>query len=986
MKKKLISVLAAAGMCISAFTAAFPVDFNEITAYAAADYPVQEFRLGMADTDNNVASSGAALVPSETKGTNNEKWSLNYISSGVYEIVNSDTGKILTANGSSVSLADDKDGASQRWKIEGVQKDYDGYYLYYKITSNADTSKALTYTEGAGFGLSSYSGGDYQKYKLNLDGLEGFAANCKTSSGEKAGTIGGLLGEVVYVSTADELEKQLNTVGAQTIVITADIDMQKKGNTRIRDNKTIVGSYSKHTVYDSQFRTNDAYGAENDSPSDNIVFRNLDMEAKNVPNRILINIWSSRQIWIDHINFNSQLSYDRTGNGQDEVGKFIWINTPYESYRDAKDRLRSPDYVTISYCKLTHRYWTVAYGTQNDEITRDRTTLLYNWWNEDVRRCPQLGNGSAHVYNNYYSAYGSNNGSATTGIIGGDGSEMLSQNNRFQGYTAAQALTMGGDANKNPARDDNSYLATETNGTPSAINFQSKNTSKWYPEKSNYGYELLDAYNTKGTDTKDFCTKYAGCFSSKSGIKYITDADFAGWISKKYSSPFLRHVDLGTAVVAAFDNGSAYRIKNVNSGLYMQVEGAKAENGTNVQQWGTADGVTHDIWKVLDAGDGYCYLVSAVGDAGTYVLDVAGRKTANGTNVDIYTFNGGDNQQFMLTKNADGSYKIRTKISGGKSAVEIANAGTGSGDNVQQWEINGANCQDWILEPVANPGSKMDTKVVYEFQNVNSGMVMDIEAGNMAENTNVQQWTTGHFKSQQWTLQEFSGGGNYYYIRSYSDPSYVLKAESGANGGNIDIVPYSTKDSMMLFKFSKNPDGTYYIYTRASKDACLVEIASASTASGANVAQWSPTNNDCQKWSAETFTTTVTTTTTTTVTTTTATEATTTTAAADTTTAAAEETTVTVSVSTEAVTTTETIETTTVSDETQQRLAGDANNDGKVSISDAIAILQYLANSEKYPLNGICKINADVDGEEGVTGKDAAIIQAYDAGVITVLS
>ena len=29
---------------------------------------------------------------------------------------------------------------------------------------------------------------------------------------------------------------------------------------------------------------------------------------------------------------------------------------------------------------------------------------------------------------------------------------------------------------------------------------------------------------------------------------------------------------------------------------------------------------------------------------------------------------------------------------------------------------------------------------------------------------------------------------------------------------------------------------------------------------------------------------------------------------------------------------------------------GDANEDGKVSISDAVAILQYLANAEKYPL------------------------------------
>ena len=44
--------------------------------------------------------------------------------------------------------------------------------------------------------------------------------------------------------------------------------------------------------------------------------------------------------------------------------------------------------MTISNCKLTNRYWTVAYGTQNTEITKDRITLLFNWWNQNVRRCP----------------------------------------------------------------------------------------------------------------------------------------------------------------------------------------------------------------------------------------------------------------------------------------------------------------------------------------------------------------------------------------------------------------------------------------------------------------------------------------------------------------------------------------------------------------------------------------------------------------------
>ena len=692
-KKRLLSAVTAAGICLTALTSVLPAQ----TALAAVSYPVQEFRLGMADTDNNVTADGVSLAPAKMQGTAAEKWSVNYVSEGVFEIVSSASGQILTANGTGVSLAKDADGANQRWKIESVQKDFDGYALYYKITSNADSSKALTYTDGSGFSLKAYSGETYQKYKLNLDGLEGFAANCMTAAGEKAGTIGGLLGETVFVSTDTDLIKALDSAEPKTVVVTADIDMQKHSHTRLRDNKTLVGCYGSHTLYDPYFRTNNEYG--NDEPSDNIIIRNLKMVAKNCPNRILVNVWSSRQIWIDHIYFESQLSYDRTGNGQDEVGKFIWINTPYESYMDAKDRLRSPDYVTISYCHLKNRYWTVAYGTQNDEITRDRTTLLYNWWDQNVRRCPQLGNGSAHVYNNYYSAYGKgSNGSATTGIIGGDGSEMLSQNNMFNGYTAGQALTMGGDANKNPARDDNSYISEALNGTPSKINFQSKNTSKWYPEKTNYGYTLLDAYNTKNTDTKAFCTKYAGDQTSAANMKYITDSDFAGW-GTVYTSPFLKSVELKTKAGAVFDTAVNYTIKNVGSGLYLMPAETPA-SGVNVQQ-GTSANRDDFTWTLSDAGDGYYYI--AVTSAPTLVIDLPYGSADNGTSIGLWGNDESDARKFKFLDNGDGSCTIVTKCSADASAFGVISDSTEAGADVIQWACNGQDSQKWIVSPRPTP-------------------------------------------------------------------------------------------------------------------------------------------------------------------------------------------------------------------------------------------------------------------------------------------
>ena len=683
-------------------------------------YPLQYFRLAIGDTDNNITASGTSLVPSHQTGKTNEKWYVNYIKTNVFQIINVSNNQLITASENNVSLANNSNSDSQNWKIEGVDKDYDGYYLYYKITNNADSSKSLTYTANQGFSLTKYSGINYQKFKLNLDGLEGFAANCKTASGEKAGTIGGLLGPVVFVNTKDELIKELDSVGPQTIVLNANIDMKYEKNTRIRDYKTIVGSFKYHTIFDSRFRTNDTLGK--DDPSDNIILRNLDFEAREDGDRILLSFWSSRQIWIDHINFNSTIAYDRKGNGQDGVGKFIWINTPYQDRPDSKDLNRSPDYITVSYCKFTNKYWCFAYGTQNTEITRDRTTLLYNWWHQNVRRCPQLGNGICHVYNNYYQAYGEkDNGGATSGIIGGDGSEMLSQNNMFNGYNKGQALMMGGDTT-NPARDDNSYISTSLNGTPSKINFSAKKNSTWNPNKSNYGYSLLDGYNTDNTDTKAFCMKYVGCFNSQADIKYITDEEFSKWIKTSYASPFLKKIDFSdssSSSSATFKNGSLFKIKNVNSGLYMQVIGGKAENGTKIQQWGTMDGTVHDIWKTIDAGEGYYYLYSGVSDGNTYVLDVTGKSKGNGTSMEINEYKGEESQQFYISDNLDGSYIIKTRISGNNLAVEVKDGGLNSGDIVQQWALNSLTNQNWIFEPVESPKKYMKLKKPHEIKNLN---------------------------------------------------------------------------------------------------------------------------------------------------------------------------------------------------------------------------------------------------------------------------
>ena len=65
-----------------------------------------------------------------------------------------------------------------------------------------------------------------------------------------------------------------------------------------------------------------------------------------------------------------------------------------------------------------------------------------------------------------------------------------------------------------------------------------------------------------------------------------------------------------------------------------------------------------------------------------------------------------------------------------------------------------------------------------------------------------------------------------------------------------------------------------------------------------------------------------------------------------------------------------------------ERLKGDANCDGQVDLSDAVMIMQALANPNKYGINGTAehhlteqgKFNGDMDGD-GLTVGDALAIQ-----------
>ncbi|GEM_PF-1700501 len=627
----------------------------------------------------------------------------------------------------------------------------------------------------------------------------------------------------------------------------------------------------------------------------------------------------------------------------------------------------------------------------------------------EMTNCTAYNNNLGGKSKANYLVYRSSSTATMTGLVSYFNTSKVTK-------TKAAGIAVGTDKFKGTLKNTLYYNGGYYYGSFTASGSAVKSGTKVTPSDSEFTSLTIAGMGTdfhKTARNSDGSPNFSGFAETKGTYKSI-GYHFSSGVSQK-SSPSIPNTSGGGSsttepdtptdsyTAASFAEGSVFMFKNVNSGLYLEVADNAAKNSANVQQWGANGEGTNqsgvwNTWKLCSAGDGYYYLVSCVGDGGTYVLDVEGKKSTDGTNIDIYQYKGADNQKFMLTKNSDGSYKIRTKVSGEKSALDVINGSMDYGANVQEWTVNGANCQDWILESVPDPGIEMDTSMVYTFSNVNSGLVMDIADGAMQDNSNLQQWGSNGFDCQKWVLKAF-GSGNYYYIRSLQDQTYVLKAEGSGNGSNIDIVTYSTKDSAMLFRFTKNLDGSYGILTHASSDKARVEVANASMDYGANVQQWEANGNNCQKWNITSETTTVATTTTTKATTTTTTTKATTTTQATTTQATTTEATTTQTTTTEATTTqattteatttqattTEatTTETAPVPTETESYLKGDANSDGKINILDIIAVNRAVLGKETLSDAQLKAIDFNQNGKPD--SEESLAVLKYLVGLVTEL-
>ncbi|GLZ38024.1 RICIN domain-containing protein [Actinokineospora sp. NBRC 105648] len=196
-------------------------------------------------------------------------------------------------------------------------------------------------------------------------------------------------------------------------------------------------------------------------------------------------------------------------------------------------------------------------------------------------------------------------------------------------------------------------------------------------------------------------------------------------------------------------SGSGHRLVNRYSGLVL---GLSATSGrlvetTPTRHWTDSTGnpvgggrtaaqQTLAITAVGTAGLGGNHSIAVGGKA----LDVPGHSTTAGTQLNTWTANGGANQTWTFTAQADGSYELRNVESG--LCADVNGGATTAGAAIIQWTCSGGANQHWKATQQSDGN--------YTFSSVSSGLLLTTASTSDGALVTQQASTGGSL--QRWTV------------------------------------------------------------------------------------------------------------------------------------------------------------------------------------------------------------------------------------------
>ncbi len=219
-----------------------------------------------------------------------------------------------------------------------------------------------------------------------------------------------------------------------------------------------------------------------------------------------------------------------------------------------------------------------------------------------------------------------------------------------------------------------------TNGTKAQL-YESNNTDaqKWYIKDAGDGYYYFIArHSNKYLDVTN------GNSAEGTPIQTFTGNET---VSQKFklNSTALNDKEIISHI---YEEGYYTISSKLNTSKVLDVAGGKKINGTNVQLYSSNNSVAQ-IWYFHKAEDGYYYITSAMNPE--TALTAANSNIENGVNIELSKYTGSDTQKWGFQNTGDGYVTIISKVNGLK--VDVANDSMANGANIQLYENNNTDSQ-----------------------------------------------------------------------------------------------------------------------------------------------------------------------------------------------------------------------------------------------------------------------------------------------------
>lgn len=290
----------------------------------------------------------------------------------------------------------------------------------------------------------------------------------------------------------------------------------------------------------------------------------------------------------------------------------------------------------------------------------------------------------------------------------------------------------------------------------------------------------------------------------------------------------------------------------VNSNHVLDVSNASTSSGANVQLW-TNNNTQAQQFKVSHDSQGYVTLTNTKSGK---VLDVSNGIAKNGGNVWQYASNGSRAQKWIVKKDGNG-YVIISALNE-NYVLDLANASTKDGSNIQVYSYRGTNSQKWKFSKFVTKEQKLDELAsnnasalkdgIYEIRtSKNSNYTLDISNAATFSGANVQLWASNGTQAQVFQVSHDSKG---YVTFTNVKSGKVLDVSNGTVRSGQNVWQYASNGTRAQ-KWIVQKSGSAYMIASALNSNYVLDLSNGTVRSGGNIQIYQSNGTSAQKWCFE---------------------------------------------------------------------------------------------------------------------------------------